>query len=524
MSSAPSKRPRQIALSQLIVATVALKLLLALLVPVTGDEAYFYLWGEHPALTFYDHPPLTGWLLTLSQVLLGWLASPMLVLRLPPVIITTLAALLIYRHISRYYNPQSALPVTAIYLLLPLNLIAGFIYTTDTLLLLFTLLALLAIDRAHKNDKPLVPATSTHESATTIVLTPYLMAGLWIGLAINTKYLSAIPATAIGLYLLLQIRSQGIRPLLLYVVAATPFILFNLYINSQNCWSNIAFNLYSRNIESSVSWFNPTLLAAQLLYLSAPLLLLYSRVVSTTKDSWLRQPLAQILLLVLLLFVTLAIFKSVGLHWLLSITLLIIFPILLIDEQKMLWRGVRYTLIFALLHVVLLLGTIGYINFGLDSEIEHEADIYRTYFISTHEEALQQLLSHYRYDTLAANNYSLAATIGFGVQQPVTVLGRGSSYGRQDDFITDYRQLDGKDMLIIFGRKADPALGRYFEGYTMESPQFGSGRIHIALGKNFNYPRYLQEVLQPLGRHYYKGLPFTTAGSCPFNARYLNDE
>ena len=32
---------------------------------MTGDEAYFVLWGRHPDLGFYDHPPMVGWLLAL---------------------------------------------------------------------------------------------------------------------------------------------------------------------------------------------------------------------------------------------------------------------------------------------------------------------------------------------------------------------------------------------------------------------------------------------------------------------------
>jgi len=505
MFSAVFSRLSQITLTQLVVATVVVKLLLVLLFPLTGDEAYFYVWGRNPALTFYDHPPLTGWLLTLSNTLLAWTGMPILVLRLPAIIITTLAGLLIYRHTSRYYSADLALPITAIYLLLPLNLIAGFIYTTDTLLLLFSLLALLAVDRADKDGR----------------LALYLIAGIWIGLAINTKYLSAIPATAIGLYLLFNLRRLGLRPLLLFVAAALPFILFNLYINSQTCWTNITFNLYSRNQQSAIGWINPTLFVAQLLYLLAPLLLIYHKLIKEMRREWLSHPLVQILIGALLLFLTLAVFKSVGLHWLLSITLLLIFPILLINNPAILWRGAGYTAAFSLLHIVLLGGTVAYINFGLDENLEHEADIYRAYYTSNHKEELQALLDRYDFDTLASSNYTFSSIIQFVIDRPVAVLGRGKSYGRQGDFITDYRQLDGKDMLIIFSRKSNPALGRYFAEYSMESPPYGGGKIHIALGKRFNYALYLKEILQPIAGQYYKGLPFTDAGSCPFNERYL---
>ena len=36
------------------------------------DEAYYWLWGQHPALSYYDHPPLNAWLLGLSSMALGW--------------------------------------------------------------------------------------------------------------------------------------------------------------------------------------------------------------------------------------------------------------------------------------------------------------------------------------------------------------------------------------------------------------------------------------------------------------------
>ena len=44
--------------------TLALKLILSVWFPVTGDEAYFTLWGKFPDYGFYDHPPMLGWWLT----------------------------------------------------------------------------------------------------------------------------------------------------------------------------------------------------------------------------------------------------------------------------------------------------------------------------------------------------------------------------------------------------------------------------------------------------------------------------
>lgn len=36
------------------------------------DEAYYWMWGQHPALSYYDHPPLNAWLLSMSSAVFGW--------------------------------------------------------------------------------------------------------------------------------------------------------------------------------------------------------------------------------------------------------------------------------------------------------------------------------------------------------------------------------------------------------------------------------------------------------------------
>ena len=49
-------------------------------VSVFMDEAYYWMWGQHPALSYYDHPPLNAWLLGASSAVFGW---NLFALRLP---------------------------------------------------------------------------------------------------------------------------------------------------------------------------------------------------------------------------------------------------------------------------------------------------------------------------------------------------------------------------------------------------------------------------------------------------------
>jgi len=59
-------------LQALAVLFIGLKLVLLFSAPVFQDEAYYWLWGQHPALAYYDHPPLDAWLQGISGALFGW--------------------------------------------------------------------------------------------------------------------------------------------------------------------------------------------------------------------------------------------------------------------------------------------------------------------------------------------------------------------------------------------------------------------------------------------------------------------
>jgi 4-amino-4-deoxy-L-arabinose transferase-like glycosyltransferase len=75
-----------------LLALVALRLVHWLLSPPNSDEAYYWAWGFHPALSYYDHPPLLAWIQGALRATLG---RSLLVLRLPSALATagTLAVL-----------------------------------------------------------------------------------------------------------------------------------------------------------------------------------------------------------------------------------------------------------------------------------------------------------------------------------------------------------------------------------------------------------------------------------------------
>ena len=122
-----------------LAATLVFRVWLSVALPVTADEAYFILWGRAPALGYYDHPPMVGWMLAplaaISEA--AWL------LRLPAVLAPLLVALLTWCALRGWFgrDQDTANLVALAVLLAPMN-VWNVLITTDTPLVLFSVASL----------------------------------------------------------------------------------------------------------------------------------------------------------------------------------------------------------------------------------------------------------------------------------------------------------------------------------------------------------------------------------------------
>ena len=116
----------------------------AAVLPMTGDEAYFVLWGEHPAGGYYDHPPMVGWWLTalLAISRAEW------VLRLPAVLLPLILAAGAW-WLVRPHGAERARFAALLVLLAPVD-VWNVLITTDTPVILFTMLSALAYVAAQR--------------------------------------------------------------------------------------------------------------------------------------------------------------------------------------------------------------------------------------------------------------------------------------------------------------------------------------------------------------------------------------
>ena len=130
--------PKSFGLLTLVV--VLLRSLTASLLPLTGDEAYYWEYARHLAAGYHDHPPLVGWLVALSCALLGKSA---LAVRLPFVAMGGAGALLIYHATLQVSQSRRAATwAGGLLLATPLFTLAGMATFPDGPLLFFTSLFL----------------------------------------------------------------------------------------------------------------------------------------------------------------------------------------------------------------------------------------------------------------------------------------------------------------------------------------------------------------------------------------------
>ncbi|HEY5020324.1 MAG TPA: glycosyltransferase family 39 protein, partial [Steroidobacteraceae bacterium] len=200
-----------------LAATLLFHVWLSAVAPVTADEAYFILWGRSPALGYYDHPPMVGWLLAplaaLSEA--AWL------MRLPAVLVPLLAALMARAALRRWFgrDEDTADLAALAVLLVPMN-IWNVLITTDTPLVLFSVVSLLVFARAAQKDSNGL----------------FLLSGVLLGLAFLSKYFAVLLGLA---YLAWAIASKKPKAFLLVFLGGLPFGLLNLYWNLNACWCNV---------------------------------------------------------------------------------------------------------------------------------------------------------------------------------------------------------------------------------------------------------------------------------------------
>lgn len=488
-----------------LAATLLFRFWFAAALPVTADEAYFILWGRAPALGYYDHPPMVGWILAplaaLSEA--AWL------MRLPAVLVPPLAALMVRWALRGWYRGGIArdadiadLAALAV-LLMPAN-VWNVLITTDTPLVLFSVASLLVFARAaERNSNGL-----------------FFAAGILLGLAFLSKYFAVLLGLA---YLVWAMVSKKPKAFFYVFLGGLPFGLLNLYWNYEACWCNVMFNAINRHEEGGSGWSlaTPPLYAASLAYLAAPLLWFAWRGRGRLREAW-RRPGERALLLAwlvpLAVFALLSPVKRIGLHWMLSFMPALLLSVTLALGRRELVASVRWFALLAALHMVPIA-----VIAALPLETWKSSRLYpRLVFPGRIAELTAAVAPDLAGRVLATDSYASAALLEYHLKRPVAMFGRGTSHARQDDIDTDWRALDGRDIVIL--RREAPAAGEYqpyFRSVEVKQLLLSGGSYHAVIGSGFSYPAYRSSVLSDIRDRYYRIPPRLPVGRCYFFERYF---
>ncbi len=480
-----------------VLLTLLIKVILAVMIPITGDEAYHIMWGKHLAGGYYDHPPMIGWLMHLVL----YLGRSELIVRLPAILFTILIGIGIYLLLKDYDKPK-ALLISILFLVSPLN-IFFILITNDTPLIFFSFLS----------------CAFLYKALNTKGYTWYFLSGIFLGMAFLSKYFAALLGLAYLAYLIFSEKEkQKTLGFILLFTAFMPFAAQNLYWNYTHSWVNILFNVFNRNQgdEISFSLMNFPLFILTQIYLVTPPIFYY--LIKHRGEFRQRITDCRIVIFAFALIIPLTVFtlisfkKLIGLHWVLSFYpfIYIVFYPLLTGEE--LHQGIKYVACFSLIHLIII--TIGFPiskNYLAHSKYNH---------IMVLQEMPGELIGYLKQQEkdfhFATENYAESAIMEYHYGKRFSVFGKGSYHGRQDDIETDFTKLDGRNILIIV--KSEPKTSKYlpfFKNIEVKEINVQQTALHFVRGYGFKYNEYREKNLSRIRKKYYNipaWLPVSTNG------------
>jgi 4-amino-4-deoxy-L-arabinose transferase-like glycosyltransferase len=205
----------------LIMAAAALRSLAIVISPLElgVDEAQYWLWSTTFDFGYYTKPPLTSWIIGVSHLLFG---HHVWAVRLPAPWLHLLTALVLWRAAFWYGGGNAGRWAALLWTFLPAVALGGFVMSTDTPLLLFWSLGLLALIGG-------VTGRITMNRA-------MAFAGAAFGIALLGKYAAIYGLVGIGLFWGFERLRGGtnvtLSSILIFAVAmgfaASPNLLWNL--------------------------------------------------------------------------------------------------------------------------------------------------------------------------------------------------------------------------------------------------------------------------------------------------------
>lgn len=190
-----------------------------------ADEAYYWTWSRTLSGGYFDHPPLTAWLISASTAIFG---TQELTVRLPAILLGA-GSIVVASELVRQLraNARTILTLQLVLIAFPMLHVQAMVITPDCPAMFFVLLMLLAAVRC------LCDGASF----------PWFIAlGITSGLAMLSKYTAVLPVAAAFTFAMI-VRPRHWAGLFLAGVIACLVLLPMLAWNASHDWASIRFQL-----------------------------------------------------------------------------------------------------------------------------------------------------------------------------------------------------------------------------------------------------------------------------------------
>jgi dolichol-phosphate mannosyltransferase len=194
-------------------------------VDLIPDEMYYWVYGQRLALSYLDHPPLTGWIIALATQIAGDTVFGVRLFLLP---LTLVGAWYFYRYGATMGGKTTGLLCLLAFTVLPFFAVSGILMTPDAPMIAAWAAALYYFKRTLIDDQ---------QGA-------FVGLGLAMGLGLLAKYTIVLLALAAFVFMLVdrQARRWFFRPEpYLAAVLATLIFMPVLIWNWQNDWASFVF-------------------------------------------------------------------------------------------------------------------------------------------------------------------------------------------------------------------------------------------------------------------------------------------
>jgi membrane-associated phospholipid phosphatase len=193
-------------------------------IELSEDEAYYWLWSNEPALSYYSKPPLVAYTIALGTAIWG---DTELGVRFFSPVISAGIGLLLLRFFTREFSARTGVAMVLMCLAAPLLGVGSVLMTIDPLSVLFWTATMLAGWRAIQAQG---------------LLRDWLWVGVWMGLGVFSKYVAFLQwlCWAAVFLFLRDYRMHLRRPgLYLAMLIQLLFLLPVLIWNQQHDWITV---------------------------------------------------------------------------------------------------------------------------------------------------------------------------------------------------------------------------------------------------------------------------------------------